>query len=622
MKKILTCIICFLVFWTASPILADDIKTLPAGYYPYVAKKDEVIYSGSQYRINNFDPTAKTNKEGINMPGSRGTNQLIIYTSAYGKSTCTNEYGSEAIVIGNTVVELSGANSPIPPDGFVISGHGKAKNWINSTIKVGTKVYVDIEGEIIYTYDTSESYIYQAENKLEETEQIIQYYSKNNPQFESHAPGIYITDAKKYIKKAKRNPQSAKKNVALAIDAANDALRCTIPFNPDEMKGVWLRPYQRNAQEVKSTVKHLKSLGIDTVFLETFYHGRTIYPSKVMATNGFIPQNENFTGYDPLAAWSEECKKQKIKLHIWFETFYIGNENPQMNPQNILFLNPEWGNKIKKDTDSVYPSKAVTEHNGYFLDPANPDVKKFLTDLVEEIAETYHPDGINLDYIRYPQSVSEMNSWGFTKYARNEFKQKYSIDPADIHNSQEQLVNWGNYRRNAVTETVKNISEICRKNNIYLTAVIFPDRLSALTTKLQDWKEWSNTGIIDGITPLFLTCDSKTAANSINKVMAAINPNTKLYAGIFVTFIGGSSDDLIRQLHMAKKMNLGGVIIFDYAHITNKYNNTMTMFFCEDKEAAKIDEHKKKNKKTVTKVKKEKQEKKKKSRSKNTFSFT
>lgn len=614
MKKIL--LLFFTIFLINTSVLADDnVRTMPDGYYPYVTRKHEVIYTSSQYHINKFDPTSKTNKEGVNMPGSRGTNQLVIYTSAYGTSTGTNEYGYEAIVVGNTVVELSGANSPIPTDGFVISGHGKAKNWINSAVKVGTKVYVDVESEIIYTYDTSESYIYQAENKLEETEQIIQYYSKNNPQFNSHAPSIYLSDAKKFIKKAKKNSQTAKKNTALAIEAANDALRCTIPYNPNEMKGVWIRPYEKNPQEVKNTVKNLKSLGIDTVFLETFYHGRTIYPSKLMASNGFLAQNENFLGYDPLEIWAKECKKNNIKLHIWFETFYIGNENPELNPQNILFLNPEWGNKMKKDADALYPSKAVTEHNGYFLDPANPEVKQFVTALVEEIIENYHPDGINLDYIRYPQSVGEMNSWGYTKFARNEFVQKYKTDPVEIYNNDEQLVNWANYRRNAVTETVKNINAVCRKNKVTLTTVIFPDRLGAFTTKLQDWKEWSNSKIIDGVTPLFLTCDNKTATNSINKVLSAINPATKLYAGIFVTFIGGSSDDLIRQLHMAKKMNLGGVILFDYAHITNKYISTMTMFFCENKEIPKVDT--KKHRKN-----KNKKEKKHKSRFKKIIDFS
>ena len=610
MKKIISILLFLMLVLINSSYGNDDIQTVPAGYYPYVAKKDEVIYSSSQYKVNKFDPTAKTNKDGINMPGSRGTNQLVIYTSAYGTSTGTNEYGHEAIVIGNTVVELSGANSPIPSDGFVISGHGKAKNWINNSVKVGTKVYVDYENEIVYTYETSESYIYQAENKLEETEQIIQYYSKNNPQFNMHAPALYMADAKKYIKKAKKNPQSAKKNMGYAIEAANDALRCTIPYNPDEMKGVWLRPVEKNEQEVKNTVKNLKTLGIDTVFLETFYHGRTIYPSKLMAENGFIAQNENFAGYDPLAVWADECKKNDIKLHIWFETFYIGNENPQSNPQNILFLNPKWGNKMKKDADALYPSKAVTEHNGYFLDPANPEVKNFITELIDEIITNYHPDGINLDYVRYPQSVGEMNSWGYTNFARNQFKQKYKIDPVDIYNNEEQLINWSNYRRNAVTETVKSIKSVCDKNNVILTAVIFPERLNAFTTKLQDWKEWSNSAIIDGVTPLFLTCDNKTAANSINKVLATINPKTKLYAGIFVTFIGGSADDLIRQLHMTKKMNLAGVIIFDYAHISNRYYNTMTMFFCENKDIVKIDTkkrdklHKKKEKKRKSRSKK------------------
>ena len=192
-----------------------------------------------------------------------------------------------------------------------------------------------------------------------------------------------------------------------------------------------------------------------------------------------------------------------------------------------------------------------------------------------------------------------MNSWGYTDIARNQFKQKYKIDPVDIYNNEEQLINWSNYRRNAVTETVKSIKSVCDKNKVTLTAVIFPERLSAFTTKLQDWKEWSNSAIIDGVTPLFLTCDNKTASNSINKVLGTINPKTKLYAGIFVTFIGGSADDLIRQLHMAKKMELGGVIIFDYAHISSKYYNTMTMFFCENKDTIKIDtkKHEKLNKK-------------------------
>ncbi len=548
------------------------------GYMPYVAKKDEVIYSSSHYKINKFDPTIKNNAEGINMPGARGTNQLVIYTPNCGESTGTNEYGYEAIVVGNTVVDLSGANSPIPPDGFVISGHGKAKNWINNAVKIGTKVYVDLENMTIYTYVTSESYLYLASKKLEETEQMIQFYSQNNPYFNQRFANVYIEDSKKYIKKAKKNPQSVKKNVTLSMEASNDALKSSIPYKSEEMKGVWIRPVEKSQSEIRATVKKLKRLGVNTVFLETFYHGKTIYPSKLMTTYGFVPQNELFVGFDPLAVWRDECKREKIKLHIWFETFYIGNENPNVNPQSILLLNPSWSNKNRKDYASVNPTKVTTEHNGYFLDPVNPEVRKFLLDLLEEIIVTYRPDGINLDYIRYPQAVSEMNAWGYTECARELFNIKYGVDPATM-DVNEYAVAWANFRRDYVTLMVKSVNSLCKKHKVYLSTVIFPDRLSALTSKLQDWKEWSLNGYVDGVTPLFLTCDARTASNAIKKVSATISPKTDLYAGLFVTFIGGSPDDLIRQIHESRKLNLNGVILFDYAHITNRYTDVLAMFF-------------------------------------------
>ncbi len=66
-----------------------------------------------------------------------------------------------------------------------------------------------------------------------------------------------------------------------------------------------------------------------------------------------------------------------MKVHIWFETFYVGNNNPKDNPQSILSVKPAWGNKTKRDYDSLTPVASASEHNGYFIDPANPEVQSF-----------------------------------------------------------------------------------------------------------------------------------------------------------------------------------------------------------------------------------------------------
>ncbi|MGN0017657.1 MAG: hypothetical protein ACI37S_01300 [Candidatus Gastranaerophilaceae bacterium] len=38
----------------------------------------------------------------------------------------------------------------------------------------------------------------------------------------------------------------------------------------------------------------------------------------------------------------------------------------------------------------------------------------------------------------------------------------------------------------------------------------------------------------------------------------------------------GSAEDLIRQIHETRKLNLGGVILFDLAHLQEKYIKTLT----------------------------------------------
>ena len=46
----------------------------------------------------------------------------------------------------------------IPANGFVISGHGSAKKWINENIMVGSKIYLDLENKVLISYVTSDTF--------------------------------------------------------------------------------------------------------------------------------------------------------------------------------------------------------------------------------------------------------------------------------------------------------------------------------------------------------------------------------------------------------------------------------------------------------------------------------
>lgn len=575
MKRSLLFLFCILTFLSEC-VFAQDV------YAPYLPAQNEVIFNQSMFRVDVVDPIASTNWKGINYPGLRGSNQLVIYTPAFGYRTNTNEFGTEAIVVGDTVTSLSGADSLIPANGFVISGHGAAKKWINENIMVGAKISIDVEKKTITAYITSETFLYSAKEKVREVQTMMAYYVQNSNCYNQRKTEQNLNKAKDMINKAQRNGEDSQKYSSRAIEYANSAMSTVIPYDSSELKGVWIRPTYYDRKSIEQVLDNLCDAGINNIFIETYYHGKTIFPSQTMEKYGFIKQYEDYVGFDPLRIWIMEAHRRGIKVHIWFQTYYVGNKPPETNPQYILAVHPEWANYQKKNADSETIAYSVSEHNGYFIDPANPQVQNFLYELLCEIVERYKPDGINLDYIRYPQSLSpiypnyDMSNWGYTQFARSEFKDMYGVDPIELKPNDALWPYWRVYRCTKVSNFVRKASSLCRSNDILLTAVIFPNRTSAMDTKLQDWKNWSMNDFIDGFTPLFLTCDDKTAMSLMEEVLRNKSASTKLYAGLFVTFMNGSDTDLIKQIHAARRYSLNGLILFDYAHLKENYVSTLT----------------------------------------------
>ena len=574
------------VFAEASGELIEDaVETiiqrpnLPEIFCP---QNNEVIFNQSSFKVDVIDPKTSTNVKGMNYPGLRGANQLVIYSPAFGYRTNTNEFGTEAIVTGNTVTSLSGADSLIPANGFVISGHGRAKKWMNENLMVGAKIAVDQDTNLITSYITSETFLYSAREKIKEVQDMMRYYSQTSASYNSKKTEQNIERANDFIMRAERNGENSQKFASKAIEYADLAMSEVIPYNPNELKGTWIRPTYHSIDEIISVLNRLADSGINNVFIETYYHGQTIFPSSTMEKYGFIKQNPDYAEFDPLRVWITEAHKRGIKVHIWFESFYVGNKSPETNPEYILAKRPYWANYQKKNADSETIPYSVSEHNGYFIDPANPEVQNFLYELVSEIITKYRPDGINLDYIRYPQSLApsystyDLSNWGYTKYAREDFEKIYGVDPIDISVSDPMWYNWKSYRAGKITDFVRKIGKLCRTNNVMITAVIFPNRELAMDTKLQDWRSWSMNDFVDGFTPLFLTCDDKTAMNLMGNILRNKSASTKLYAGLFVTFMNGSNSDLIKQIHAARRYMCDGLIIFDYAHLNDNYVNTLT----------------------------------------------
>ena len=582
-------LVLFILFFTGISC-ASFAQEKPSTNIPYAALKDEIsskhqLLSFTTRRINAKYPSNIVNTAGQNFPGHRGPGQLVVYFPGGNFTTGTNEYGTEAVVEDGVVVKLTGADSIIPKNGFVVSGHGSSKTWIKQNLKIGTKVIID--SNTIIAYLTPDSFVFEAKSKIEEAEQFLSNAKKSDAKtLEDKKASYYLRKAKNELKKAERSREKLKKPYAeSSIRFSNLAIKYALPYIESEFKGVWLRPTERNRYEIQRTLDKIQATGIKEVFLETYFHGYTIYPSKVMKKYGLTIQNPKFLMYDPLAVYVEEAHKRGLKIHCWFESFYIGNVNPSYDDKSILSKYPLWGNKNLANYD--YPSyvRHKAEHNGFFLDPANPEVTAFLVELLNEIPRLYDIDGINIDYTRYPTSQRsdvknfQQSHWGYTAIARKEFKDLYEIDPVEIEPDTVLWKKWGEYRRDKIYAYVKearnSLSITTQGRKFLFSAVIFPDYNVCLETKQQDWTKWSRENLVDAMTPLILTSDNELFSKILREVKTRASNKTQILTGLFVGFLDAEPEDLLKQISVARGLKSEGIILFDWAHLPLKYQEAL-----------------------------------------------
>ncbi len=540
----------------------------------------------SRYKISSINPTKRSNPLGSYFPGYRGANQLIIYQPDYGNYTYTNEYGKEATVKNGRVVSFNGANSGIPADGYVISGHGKAKKWINQNLIEGAFVKIDPESMTIESVITPQSYLFKAEHRINEAKKVIISYKKSLSGYEYSNSQRYYDAAREKFEKAKYHISGGKykkalKYISSALILSEEAFYNAVPAVRNEFHGIWIRPTEKNRSEIAKTLKELQKTGIENVFLETYYQGYTIFPSKTMEKYGLTEQRQEFKGWDPLKDWIEEAHKRGMKIHIWFQVFYVGNDDVSATPGHVLFVYPEWANVQKKNALKDGPQPSRLEHDGYFLDPANQAVRKFLNELITEIITHYPADGLNIDYIRYPKSLSPnfpghlASTWGYTEYARNEFKKNYGKDPIDLDVTHSLWQKWIRYRQEKVSNFVSGLKALREDKNILISAVIFPDIHKTRITKLQDWQKWSDNYYVDAFTPLIMSSDEYRAGNSVREIRSIAGNRIKIIPGLFEPFTMGNPVNLIQQIIAVRKAGASGIVIFDNAHLNKDFVNAL-----------------------------------------------
>ena len=344
-----------------------------------------------------------------------------------------------------------------------------------------------------------------------------------------------------------------------------------------QARGVWHRPnitgVETDLAGICSVLDTLQRAGINLVFLETFYHGMTVYRTNL------IPYYTGFDAFDYspypdyLSAFVAEAGKRGIEVHAWVEDFYIG-----VDENYFTKYLPQWLMVTQRGT--VRQTEGA-DYGGYlFLDPANPEVRQYLIRFYDELL-TKFPEiaGLNLDYIRYPISSSSDDT-GFTEAAMAGFAEENGLTFPEGASWEDKVKlvkqdygKWVNYRAGRVTAFVGEVYEMVKQDHpgVLLSTAVFPEQGKSFGDKKQDFNTWLSRGYLDIITPMAYYDDIATLKSALNAMLPGL-ADCYCYAGISPTYHDLSNEQVLAQMQTTEDVGADGFVFFGSQSILNAPN--------------------------------------------------
>jgi len=183
--------------------------------------------------------------------------------------------------------------------------------------------------------------------------------------------------------------------------------------NPDypkqEIRAVWLTTIygldwpahpatneterNRQKQDLCDMLDRLEDANFNTVFVQARMRGDVIYHSEIEPVSKiFSGQYGALPGYDPLTFVIDECHKRGMECHAFLVVFPVGSDKvvEEQGDASVVKRRPE----------------LCVQHKGnWYLDPGLPATTDYILSIVQEIVRKYDIDGIQFDYIRYPDDA-------------------------------------------------------------------------------------------------------------------------------------------------------------------------------------------------------------------------
>lgn len=171
-----------------------------------------------------------------------------------------------------------------------------------------------------------------------------------------------------------------------------------------EVRGTWLtttaNTHIATPADTAETMRRLREIGLNTVYVEAWKNGYTQFPSKALERVIGIDRRPALLKQDPgdpaggaeardlLQECVIEAHRHGLLCIAWFEYGFMAAHKDTDN--HLRRMKPEW---LSRDVDG----NEVAPNGFVWMNPLHPEARRLLLDLVLEAVDRYDLDGVQLD---------------------------------------------------------------------------------------------------------------------------------------------------------------------------------------------------------------------------------
>ena len=521
------------------------------------------------------------NEAGQGYPENRGAEQMMIYTKSVEDGSAelkTNQYGFEAAVNANGEIEKIAVNVvDIPKGGFVVSAQGLLRDWARTYFKKGATVIYDTQNKTFTIKNTLTTLKNETLIDLSNYENDLEVYRNGLYDLDVTVLESYFEEMKTagqamvevidYINE-NRNTLNEEERLLKQLELREkcnefekqkiNIATASVESRIVEGRAVWHVPNvdgtETSLEGIRTVLDKFEALNLNMILLECYYAGYS------HAISEYVPQNPwtkryDYSGTEPdeqygndyFKAFFSEAKKRGFEVHISITACYMSRTDRWADePDRLATVHPDWVN-----VSNTGKTATIDGHQAIFADPANTEYRKMLTSFVREMFTKYPElDGINLDFIRYPDKAAGGREFGYTKVSMKKFLKEYNYTfrgddneneselRTDFHNfvssNSKIWAQWKAFRIQQINDMVAELRNAMKgvKSTGMVSIATGPSPNESREALYQDWSAWVKGGLIDFCTPMAYFTDSEVVEKIAEEEIEMINDIAYNYVGI------------------------------------------------------------------------------------------